>query len=213
MYIKSFLAVALISFQINGYSQNSLALQGSLLNNSNQNSTVEESSAQKENLKSTTSSEYHPHMVFIDPLQLFFKQFTLGYEYNNPSNDWAVRLPVSFGIGKKKGIYTELGLDFKYYLTENDTFDREVGPLHPGYATFRAFAGPSVFAINYKKDWLAGLRGMGGVSWQFVNGLNISGFGALGPAFYLTDNNAIDDRKKGSVYIYWSINGSFGYRF
>lgn len=150
------------------------------------------------------------HQVFLDFLQLFFKQTTFGYEYITDSDKVALRFPITLGIGKK---YLEVGTELKFFITEPHTFYRKIGPWDAGDANVRYFLGPAISAISVQGDWLASARFSNGVSMQFIRGLNLSGYASAGPGMYFTDNSISNNTSKGDVFFYWAINGSIGWRF
>ena len=163
--------------------------------------------------------KYKPHMVFFDLVKPLFHQVSFGYEFNDRDNKWAIRVPIGFAIGSvlgNKRRYNEYAIEFKYYITPNDSFDREVGPWSPGFATFRGFAGGRV-ALNQLHGPNANViapQALVGFSWQFMMGLNITGYGAAGPGIFLnTYYSGKDTYKSGSIALFTSLSLSVGWRF
>lgn len=146
------------------------------------------------------------HLVFVDFLQLFFKQVTFGYEYLTDSDNVALRFPITLGLNKK---YVEFGTELKFFITKPYTFYRKIGPWDAGDANVRYFLGPALSAISVQGDWAGSARFSNGISMQFIKGLNLSAYASAGARTYFTDVNGF----KGDIEFDWSLNGSVGWRF
>ena len=159
------------------------------------------------------------HLVFFDLVKPLFHQISFGYEYNHSSAKWAIRVPVGFAVGSvlgNKRRYNEYAVEFKYYITANDSYDREIGPWSPGFATFRGFAGgrATLIQLHGPNAKVIAPQALVGFSWQFEMGLNITGYGAVGPGFFMDPYTAgTNVYKAGSVALFTGLSLSVGWGF
>lgn len=155
-------------------------------------------------LEESPNSSIGNHLVFLDAIQLVFRNITVGYEFYHDSDKVSIRIPVSYGFS---GNYYEIGSEFKFYLTKPYTFHRNIGPIEAGDANIRYFVGPATSYLSVNKSSYLTTRVTTGLSMQFIKGLNLSLFGSVGPQFLLsgTAQNKVDS--------YIAINGTVGWRF
>ncbi|MBN8703069.1 MAG: hypothetical protein J0M08_08390 [Bacteroidetes bacterium] len=149
-----------------------------------------------------------PHLFFCDPVQFAFNQFTVGYEYVMDSLNIGIRIPVTIGVGKT---YQEFGIEGRYYIGEVYNYERRVGEFVLGDGHHRFYAGPNVSFVHLVKDWGTSVKGMGGVSLQLLNGLNLNAAVGLGMLKFFTNNDPFD-KYSTTMEFDWTINGSIGYR-
>lgn len=152
------------------------------------------------------NSQIGNHKVFVDVLQLAFRQFSFGYEFITDSDNVSLSFPISIGI-KSKAI--EFGVEPKFFITHPYTFYRKIGPWDAGDANVRYFLGPAISAIIVREDWITSVRFSNGVSMQFVNGFNLSGYGSAGVRYFLTNVNGYG----GDIEFDWRLNATLGWRF
>lgn len=149
----------------------------------------------------------HPSYVWaIDPIQLLFKAITISGEKVNKKNTIGYRVPLTVGLGTNKK-YTEIDFDLKYYFSNKDTALYSMGEIDLGEAVPGYFAGPSFLLIYSKTDFVAGMNLSGGYSLQFLQGMNFSVYGAIGPRYYFINSTGESPFK-----IDWSFNTSIGWR-
>jgi len=151
-------------------------------------------------------TEENRNIVFADPLQLFFKQFMVGYERLNKSNNFGLRIPVVFGLTKANK-FVEIGADGKFYLTDIEKGKYFLGAL--GETQFRYFLGPYVSfrtQSSFKSVYVAASNGG---SMQLAHGLNVSGYFSIGPRSYL-DTFPVQSNR---TFLDYSWNATIGWRF
>ena len=156
--------------------------------------------------KAAKKIKHESFVWFMDPLQLLFKAITVGGEKINKTNTIGYRIPVTVGLGTNKK-YTEVAFDMKYYFSNKDTALYSMGEIDLGEATPGYFAGPSFLLIYSKSDFVAGMNLSGGYSLQFLQGMNISVYGAIGPRYYFINSTGESPFKMD-----WSFNTSIGWR-
>lgn len=142
------------------------------------------------------------NIISVDPVQFYFKTFSISYEKLINENKQGVRITNAFGKN-----YYEIGGDFKFYLANFGETNFQVGGLDLGVGEFRVFAGPSLLFIKTPATGLVvAPRATGGISWDFSKGLYLmlATYGGLG----------IDVKAPGpGTYAdFWLISGA-GYRF
>ncbi len=156
--------------------------------------------------RTNVNSQIGNHKVFVDVLQLAFRQFSFGYEFLTDSDNVAFSFPISIGL-KNKGL--EFGVEPKFFITHPYTFYRKIGPWDAGDANVRYFLGPAISAMTIQDDWMLSARFSNGVSMQFVNGFNLSGYGSAGVKYFVTNVNGYG----GDIEFDWRLNATVGWRF